>query len=108
MLPQIASSPSLASDRPNASVALLSAWLDVSGTAPGRHCQLIGMRSRWRAIRTACPWLRRSGDAGDLGPNLKGLGPGGSIPGGWNVVAAEVDEVADPVVGGQEALRLPS
>jgi len=64
------------------------------------------VRSRWCAIRTACPWLRRSGDASDLGPNLKGLGPGGSILGGWNVVAAEVEEVADPVVGGEEALCL--
>ena len=58
--------------------------------------------------RTACPWLRCSGDAGDLGPNLKGSGPGGSILGGWNLVSAEQEEVVDPVVGGQEALCLPS
>jgi len=71
-----------------------------------RHRQLVGLRSRWCAIRTAWSWLRRSSDAGDLGPNLIGLGPGGSILGGWNVVAAELEEVVDPVVGGQEALRL--
>jgi hypothetical protein len=47
--------------------------------------------------------LRRSGDAGDLGPNLKGLGPGGSMLGGWKMVAAEQEEVVDPVVGGAEA-----
>ena len=46
--------------------------------------------------RTACAWLRRSGEAGDLGPSLKGLGPGGSILAGWNVVAAEVEEVVIP------------
>ncbi len=50
--------------------------------------------------------LHRSGDAGDLGPHLEGLGPGGSILDGWNCVAAEMEEVADPVMGGQEALCL--
>ena len=58
-------------------------------------------------IRTARPWLRRSGDAGDLGPNLHGLGPGGSILRGWNLMAAEVEEVVDPVVGREEPLCLP-
>ncbi len=71
------------------------------------HRQLVGLRSRWAAIRTACPWLRRSGDAGDLGPNLEGLDPGGSILRGWNLMAAEVEQVADPVMGGQEALSVP-
>ena len=71
------------------------------------HRQLVGLRSQWRAISTACPWLRRTGDAGDLGPNLEGSGPGGSILGGWNSVVAKQEEVVDPFVGGQEALRLP-
>jgi len=57
-------------------------------------------------MRTSCSWLCRSGDAGDLGPNLKGLASGGSIQDGWNLVAAEQEEVVDPVVGGQEALCL--
>ena len=57
-------------------------------------------------MRTARSWLRRSGDAGHLGPSLEGLGAGGSMLGGWNLVAAEQEEVVDPVVGGQEALRL--
>ena len=52
-------------------------------------------------------WLCRSGDAGDLGPNLKGLGPGSPILGGRHVMAAEVEEVVEPVVRGEEALRLP-
>jgi len=71
-----------------------------------RHCQLVGLRSQWRTMRAACSWLRRSGDAGDLGPNLKGLGPGGSILGGGHLMAAEVEEVVDPVVGGEETLCL--
>ena len=54
----------------------------------------------------ACPWLRRGGDAGDLGPGLEGLGPGGLILGGGHSVTAEVEEVADPVMGGQKALCL--
>jgi len=50
--------------------------------------------------------LRRSSDAADLGPNLKGLGLGGSILDGWNLVAAEKEEVADRVVGRRETLCL--
>jgi len=63
------------------------------------HCQLVGLRLRWQAIRAACSQLRRSGDAADLGPNLHGLGPGGSILGGGHSVAAEQEEVVDPVMG---------
>jgi len=37
---------------------------------------------------------------------LKCLGPGGSVLGGWNMVAAEVEEVADPIMRGKETLRL--
>ena len=70
------------------------------------HRQLVELRLRWGAIGTACSWLRRSGDAGDLGPSLEGLAPGGSILGGRHLMAAKVEEVADPIVGGQEALRL--
>ncbi len=48
--------------------------------------------------------LYPSGHAGDLGPGLKGLGPGGSILVGREVIAAEVEEVADLIVGREEAL----
>jgi hypothetical protein len=51
-----------------------------------------------------CP----SGHGGDLGPGLEGLGPGGSIRVGGEVIAAEVEQVADLVVSGEEALRLAS
>ena len=70
------------------------------------HRQLVGRRSRWRAMRTACWWLRRSGDAGDLGPNPEGLGPGGSILGGGYLVAEEAEEIVNPIMGGEETLRL--
>jgi len=69
------------------------------------HCQLVGLRPRSGAVRTACSWLGYNGDAGDLGPNLKGLGPGGSILDGRPLMAAEQEKGVDPVVGGQEALR---
>src|SRR3954454_187316 len=49
-----------------------------------------------------CP----SGHAGDLGPGLEGLGPGGSILAGGAVIAAEVEEVGNLIVGGEEALSL--
>jgi hypothetical protein len=70
------------------------------------HRQLVGLWSRWCAMRAAQSWLRRSGDTGDVGPNLKGLDPGGSILGSGHLMTAEVEEVVDPVVGGQEALCL--
>ena len=63
------------------------------------HCQLVGLRLRWHAVRAACSQLRRGGDAADLGPNLHGLGPGGSIPGGGHLMAAEQEEGVDPVMG---------
>ena len=53
-------------------------------------------------------WLCCRGDASDLGPNLKGLGPGCSILGGGHVMAAEVEEVVNPAVGGEETLHLAS
>jgi hypothetical protein len=34
------------------------------------------------------------------------LGPGGSVLGGRAVIAAEVEEIVDPVVGGEEAVGL--
>ena len=83
-------------DKPNATV----------DKAQSSHRQLVRLRSRWRVITTASSWLRRSGDAGDPGPNLKGSGPGGSILDGWDSVSAEQEEVADPVMGGEEALCL--
>src|SRR3982750_726737 len=55
-----------------------------------------------RSHEGLCP----SGHAGDLGPGLKGLGPGGSVLGGGAVIAAEVEEIVDPVMGGEEALGL--
>lgn len=39
--------------------------------------------------------LRRSGDAGDLGPDLESLGPGGATLGGRRLVAPEQEKVVD-------------
>src|SRR3954470_9767979 len=57
-----------------------------------------------RSHEGLCP----SGHAGDLGPGLKGLGPGGSILAGGAVIAAEVEQVVDLIVSGEEALSLAS
>jgi hypothetical protein len=55
-----------------------------------------------RSHEGLCP----SGHAGDRGPGLEGLGSGGPILAGCDVIAAEVEEIVDPVVGGEEALGL--
>ena len=57
-----------------------------------------------RSHEHLCP----SGNAGDLGPSLEGLGSGGAILAGGAVIAAEVEEIVDPVMGGEEALGLAS
>src|SRR3982750_3652732 len=57
-----------------------------------------------RSHEGLCP----NGDAGDRGPSLKGLGPGGPIRGGGEVIAAEVEEIVDLIVSGEEALGLAS
>lgn len=62
--------------------------------------------SRQSAVGTAYSWLRRGSDAGDLGPNLEGLGAGGPILESGHLMAAKVEEVVDPVVGGQKTLCL--
>ena len=55
-----------------------------------------------RSHERLCP----SGNAGDRGPGLEGLGPGGAILTGGEVVAAEVEQVVDPLVGGEETTGL--
>ena len=55
-----------------------------------------------RSHEGLCP----SSHASDRGPGLEGLGPGGSILTGGEVIAAEVEEVVDLIVSGEEALGL--
>ena len=94
--------------------AVIPAWVAKSfplGGASGRLCadgtvNLIGSgRDRaheGRSHEGLCP----SGHAGDRGPGLEGLGPGGSILAGGAVIAAEVEEVGNLIVSGEEALNL--
>ena len=44
--------------------------------------------------------------ARDLGPDREGLRPDGSVLGGGEVIAVEMEEVVDLVVGGEEPLYL--
>ena len=73
----------------------------------GGHRQVVGRWPRWctRSGRTHGS-LCQGGNPGDLGPGLEGLGPGGSILGGGEVIAAEVKEVVDLIVDGEETLGL--
>src|SRR3954454_4547186 len=67
----------------------------------------MGLRSkRYAQSGLGAPRLCPSGHVGDLGPGLKGLGPGGSVLIGGDVIAAEMKEVVDLVMGGEEALCL--
>jgi hypothetical protein len=44
--------------------------------------------------------------AGNLGPGSGGLGAGGAVLIGWELVAAEMEEVVDPVMGREKTLRV--
>jgi hypothetical protein len=71
------------------------------------HRQFVQLRSRrYARLGLGAPRLCQSGHAGDLGPSLKGLGASGAMLIGGDVVAAEMEEVIDLVVGGEEALGL--
>src|SRR4051812_7126729 len=50
--------------------------------------------------------LRGSLGASDLGPDRERLRADGSVVGGRKMIAVQVEEVVDPVVGGEEPLRL--
>src|SRR3954449_5416169 len=45
-------------------------------------------------------------DARDLGPDREGLRPDGSVLGGGEVIAVEMEEVVDLIMGREEPLRL--
>src|SRR3954453_8644777 len=85
----------------NAGPQVGDAWLELytAGTV-----NLIGSgrdtAHEGRSHEGLCP----SGHAGDLGPSLEGLGSGGSVLSGGDVVAAEVEEVVDTIMGGEKAL----
>src|SRR3954470_11391881 len=77
----------------------LARWLRAH--EPEGTVNLIGS-GRDTAHEGLCP----SGHAGDRGPGLEGLGSGGSILDGGAVIAAEVEEVGNLIVSGEEALGL--
>src|ERR1700761_6327145 len=77
---------------------------DTPARSAGERNDAVGSYTTpWDTIR-----LCHCGDAGELRPDLKCLGPGTSILFGWKVVAAEMKEVVDPSMGGEKTLRLPS
>ena len=72
-----------------------------------RHRQLVGRDQQCSVARPANRAIScRGGYAADLCPDLEGTGPGGSMLGGGDVIATEVEQVVDPIVGREEALGL--
>jgi hypothetical protein len=62
------------------------------------HRQLIRPRAIRRLGGASCG-LNHSGYAADFGPHPECLRPGGSMLGGSGVIAAEVEEIIDLIVG---------
>ena len=84
-------------------------WLEVRAEVSPRHRQVVA--SRWTELvgpRTMLAWSSscRSNPA-DIGPYLERMRPCGAVLAGGDAVAAEVEEVVDLVMGGEEALCLP-
>ena len=52
------------------------------------------------------PVLRGSCDIADLGPGCEGSPPGSPVFGGGDVIAAEIEEVVDLIMGREEPLCL--
>ena len=74
---------------------------------PARHRQLDGCgREKVEAGRSKRP-SSGHGSAGDRGPDVEGLGAGGSVLVGGDVITAEMEEVIDRLVCRQKSLRLP-
>jgi hypothetical protein len=68
--------------------------------------KLMRVSGMTHAMRSGAPGSCGGGNAGDLGPRLESLGSGSSILVGGDVIAAEMEEVVDPVMGEKEALCL--
>ena len=64
----------------------------------GRHRQLVGSGYRMQATGSG-HWGLLPTHTADFGPDVESLGPGSSMLGGSDVIAAEVEEVIDLIVG---------
>jgi hypothetical protein len=84
--------------------------LRATGRCPSEPAGTVNLPSRGRnetlGPRQKCQSLCHLGNTGNLSPGLKRLGQGCSILFSWKVVAVEMKEVVDPIMGGEEALRL--
>src|SRR4051812_22160591 len=71
-----------------------------------RHRQVDAGKDREAASLIGATASCGSFGARDLSPDREGLRPDGSVLGGGEVIAVQVEEVVDVVVGGEEPLRL--
>src|SRR3954454_12157030 len=85
--------------------ALLERLMEVPEESGHRQVKLEGDGEAPRLARAANLW--GGFGASDLGPHREGLRPDGSVLGGGEVIAVEMEEVVDLIVGGEEPLHLP-
>src|SRR3954452_17590017 len=78
--------------------------LGLPQVARHRQVKLEGDREASKLARAAN--LCGSPDASDLVPDRERLRADGSVLGGWELIAVEMEEVVDLVVGREEPLRL--
>src|ERR1700730_12988713 len=74
----------------------------------GRADGTVNLSSRVSHIPVAGKMSRGSllPNAADFRPDVESLGPGSSVLSGSDMIAPEVEQVIDLIVGGEEALRL--
>jgi hypothetical protein len=83
-------------------------WITEAGTevSDGGAVKLMPERDEEALWLTGATASCGSFGAGDLGPDREGLLACGPVLGGGDVIAAEVEEVVDLVVGREKPLRL--
>jgi len=85
---------------------LLRKLLKKQGRAPRGHRQVDAGKDREAASLIGATASCGSFGVRDLGPDREGLRPDGSVLAGGEVIAVEMEEVVDLVVGREEPLRL--
>jgi len=88
----------LASDDGSGSFRLASRQAQARQIKLAGTVNLFGARVRGRLGGVSCG-LNHGGNAADFGPDPECLRPGGSVLGGSGVIAAEVEEIVDLIVG---------
>jgi hypothetical protein len=84
--------------RASSRLGKMRGWQPTSEDSSAGTVNLFGARVRRRLGSVSCG-LNHGGNAADFDPDPECLRPGGSVLGGSGVIAADVEEIIDLIVG---------